>query len=180
MSSRVLRQRRRQGRIPARRGPGSRPWSLREQATRGHEDQPLMGHRRSVDRSASALEDDVDVAQAGGPTTSPAGSGTYWKIPPRPSRARTIARSSGYRCNTADGCARRRPGRMPTPMLPNLSSERPPRRSRRHEPRRRPARSRPGAGVNAAGSAQLPAAIHDLVLDDQRLRSETCWSIFDC
>jgi hypothetical protein len=27
---------------------------------------------------------------------------------------------------------------------------------------------------------QLPAAIRDLVLDDQRLRSEICWSVFDC
>ncbi len=27
---------------------------------------------------------------------------------------------------------------------------------------------------------QLPAAIRDLVLDDQRLRNEICWSAFDC
>ncbi len=27
---------------------------------------------------------------------------------------------------------------------------------------------------------QLPAAIRDLVLDDQRLRNELCWSVFDC
>jgi hypothetical protein len=27
---------------------------------------------------------------------------------------------------------------------------------------------------------QLPAAIHELVLDDQRLRNELCWSVFDC
>jgi hypothetical protein len=27
---------------------------------------------------------------------------------------------------------------------------------------------------------QLPAAIRDLVLDDQRLRNEICWSVFDC
>src|ERR1700722_7695710 len=27
---------------------------------------------------------------------------------------------------------------------------------------------------------QLPAAIRDLVLDDQRLRSDICWSVFDC
>lgn len=27
---------------------------------------------------------------------------------------------------------------------------------------------------------QLPAAIRDLVLDDQRLRSEICWYVFDC
>jgi hypothetical protein len=27
---------------------------------------------------------------------------------------------------------------------------------------------------------QLPAAIRDLVLDDQRLRNSICWSVFDC
>lgn len=27
---------------------------------------------------------------------------------------------------------------------------------------------------------QLPDAIHDLVIDDQRLRNEICWSVFDC
>ncbi len=27
---------------------------------------------------------------------------------------------------------------------------------------------------------QLPDAIRDLVLDDQRLRNEICWSVFDC
>ena len=28
--------------------------------------------------------------------------------------------------------------------------------------------------------AQLPSEIRDLVLDDQRLRNEKCWSVFDC
>ena len=28
--------------------------------------------------------------------------------------------------------------------------------------------------------AQLPGEIRELVLDDQRLRNETCWSVFDC
>jgi hypothetical protein len=27
---------------------------------------------------------------------------------------------------------------------------------------------------------QLPAAIRELVLDDQRVRYEICWSVFDC
>ena len=27
---------------------------------------------------------------------------------------------------------------------------------------------------------QLPDAIRDLVLDDQRLRNDVCWSVFDC
>jgi hypothetical protein len=27
---------------------------------------------------------------------------------------------------------------------------------------------------------QLPEAIHELVLDDQRLRNDICWSAFDC
>jgi len=28
--------------------------------------------------------------------------------------------------------------------------------------------------------AQLPIEIRELVLDDQRLRNEKCWSVFDC
>jgi Imm-5 like putative immunity protein len=28
--------------------------------------------------------------------------------------------------------------------------------------------------------AQLPTGIRDLVLDDQRLRNQKCWSLFDC
>ncbi len=28
--------------------------------------------------------------------------------------------------------------------------------------------------------AQLPEAIRDLVLDDQRVRNDICWSVFDC
>jgi len=28
--------------------------------------------------------------------------------------------------------------------------------------------------------AQLPGEIRELVLDDQRLRNEVCWSVFDC
>jgi hypothetical protein len=28
--------------------------------------------------------------------------------------------------------------------------------------------------------AQLPPEIRDLVLDDQRLRNELCWFVFDC
>ena len=28
--------------------------------------------------------------------------------------------------------------------------------------------------------AQLPGEIQELVLDDQRLRNEVCWSVFDC
>jgi hypothetical protein len=27
---------------------------------------------------------------------------------------------------------------------------------------------------------QLPVAIRELVLDDQRLRNDICWSVFDC
>lgn len=44
----------------------------------------------------------------------------------------------------------------------------------------------PAGGEEAAGRAecrwqrgQLPAAIRDLVLDDQRLRNSICWSVFD-
>jgi len=28
--------------------------------------------------------------------------------------------------------------------------------------------------------AQLPSQIRELVLDDQRLRNDKCWSVFDC
>jgi hypothetical protein len=28
--------------------------------------------------------------------------------------------------------------------------------------------------------AQLPGQIWELVLDDQRLRNDKCWSVFDC
>ena len=55
-----------------------------------------------------------------------------------------------------------------------------------------PTRSRPraaapeGAGERAGRlecgwqRAQLPEAIRALVLDDQRLRNDICWSVFDC
>ena len=45
----------------------------------------------------------------------------------------------------------------------------------------------PGCAGESAGRRecrwqreQLPAAIRDLVLDDQRLRNAICWSVFDC
>ena len=45
----------------------------------------------------------------------------------------------------------------------------------------------PAAGADDAGRREcrwqrdrLPDAIRDLVLDDQRLRNEICWSVFDC
>jgi len=45
----------------------------------------------------------------------------------------------------------------------------------------------PAGQAAAAGQAecrwhrdQLPAAIRELVLDDQRLRNDICWSVFDC
>ena len=45
----------------------------------------------------------------------------------------------------------------------------------------------PAGQSDAAGRAecrwqrdQLPAAIRELVLDDQRLRNDICWSVFDC
>lgn len=46
---------------------------------------------------------------------------------------------------------------------------------------------RSGDQSRAAGAAecrwqraQLPAAIHELVLDDQRARNDICWSVFEC
>ncbi|MFN2561743.1 MAG: putative immunity protein [Jatrophihabitans sp.] len=44
----------------------------------------------------------------------------------------------------------------------------------------------PGAGEDAGRREcqwqrrQLPAAIRELVLDDQRSRNDICWSVFDC
>lgn len=45
----------------------------------------------------------------------------------------------------------------------------------------------PAGAAEAAGRREcrwqrhrLPAAIRDLVLDDQRLRNDLCWSVFDC
>jgi len=45
----------------------------------------------------------------------------------------------------------------------------------------------PEGEVGAAGRRecrwqrdQLPEAIRELVLDDQRLRNDICWSVFDC
>ncbi|MDP5183041.1 hypothetical protein QOZ88_10350 [Blastococcus sp. BMG 814] len=45
----------------------------------------------------------------------------------------------------------------------------------------------PDGGSDAAGRAEcrwqrdrLPEAIRALVLDDQRMRNEICWSVFDC
>ena len=45
----------------------------------------------------------------------------------------------------------------------------------------------PAGEREAAGSRecrwqrdQLPAAVRELVLDDQRLRNDICWSVFDC
>ena len=49
------------------------------------------------------------------------------------------------------------------------------------------ARAAPGGEGDSAGRLecrwqreQLPDAIRELVLDDQRLRNEICWSVFDC
>jgi len=46
--------------------------------------------------------------------------------------------------------------------------------------------ARPGEGERAGHLEcrwqrdQLPEAIHELVLDDERLRNHICWSVFDC
>jgi hypothetical protein len=81
-----------------------------------------MGHRRSVDRSASALEGDVDAAQAGGPHDVAGQVGDVLEDPTQAIEGADDRAIVGYRFNTADGCARRQPGRMPTPMLSHMSS----------------------------------------------------------
>ena len=54
-------------------------------------------------------------------------------------------------------------------------------RSRQFVRRLLMARVRTSGGSSAGGSeGQLPDAIRELVLDDQRLRNDICWSAFDC
>jgi hypothetical protein len=38
----------------------------------------------------------------------------------------------------------------------------------------------PATLVAVLDNARLPDAIRELVLDDQRLRNDICWSVFDC
>lgn len=73
--------------------------------------------------------------------------------------------------------ARLAPWRTSSPT----NSVRPPMRSRPH------VLLRPDGEAEAAGRLecrwqrdQLPEAIPELVLDDQRLRNDICWSVFDC
>ena len=54
-------------------------------------------------------------------------------------------------------------------------------------PRRQPRAAVPEDDSDARGQLecrwqrdQLPEAIRELVLDDQRLRNDACWSVFDC
>ena len=72
-----------------------------------------------------------------------------------------------------------RPGRSHT--SPRTSSVLPPMRSRAARA------AGPEGESEAAGRRecqwqreQLPGAIRELVLDDQRLRNDICWSVFDC
>jgi hypothetical protein len=76
---------------------------------------------------------------------------------------------------------------MPRTLLARLQSSR---TSPRTSSVRPPMRLRPGAPEAEAERAgrlecrwqrdQLPEAIRELVLDDQRLRNDICWSVFDC
>ena len=69
----------------------------------------------------------------------------------------------------------------PSRMWPRTSSARPPMRSRP------PRAAVPPGESEAAGRLEcqwqrdrLPAAVRELVLDDQRLRNALCWSVFEC
>jgi len=70
--------------------------------------------------------------------------------------------------------------------LPPTNSVQPPMRSRPHVLPHRQAAAPTGGGESAGGlecqwqRGQLPEAIRELVLDDQRLRNDICWSVFDC
>jgi hypothetical protein len=52
--------------------------------------------------------------------------------------------------------------------------------SRPHVLPRRKERATARGDLSACGSDQLPEAIRELVLDDQRLRNDICWSMFPC
>ena len=59
-------------------------------------------------------------------------------------------------------------------------SVRPPMRSKPHVlPRRKAGRGRRALECQWQRD-QLPEAIRELILDDQRLRNDTCWSVFEC
>ena len=67
----------------------------------------------------------------------------------------------------------------PSPTSPPMNSARPRTRSRLHGlPHRRARVNRP-VGTSAWQREQLPEAVRELVLDDQRLRNDICWSVFD-
>ena len=53
-------------------------------------------------------------------------------------------------------------------------------RSRPHGLPRRKQSERAGRRECQWQRDQLPEAIRELVLDDQRLRNDICWSVFDC
>jgi hypothetical protein len=72
-----------------------------------------------------------------------------------------------------------RPG--PSHTSPRTSSVRPPMRSRPHVLPRRKAEGEVAGRLECQWQRdQLPEAIRELVLDDQRLRNDICWSVFDC
>jgi hypothetical protein len=64
---------------------------------------------------------------------------------------------------------------------PRTSSVRPPMLSRPHGlPRWKESGERAGRLECRWQRDELPEAIRELVLDDQRLRNDICWSVFDC
>jgi len=66
-------------------------------------------------------------------------------------------------------------------MSPHTSWVLRPTRSRLRVRRRPQAKLRAPDGSSAVGQReQLPEAIRELVLDDQRLRNEIGWSVFEC
>jgi hypothetical protein len=70
-----------------------------------------------------------------------------------------------------------RPGPSHTSL--RTSSDRPPMRSRPHVLPRRKGEAT-GRLECQWQREQLAEAIRELVLDDQRLRNDICWSVFDC
>ena len=66
-------------------------------------------------------------------------------------------------------------------MSRRTSSVRPPMRSRPSvQPRREEQGDSAGRLECRWQRDQLPETIRELVLDDQRLRNDICWSVFDC
>jgi len=92
------------------------------------------------------------------------------------SQARTAAGPANAAARDLNGAARHA-----VHASPRTNSVRPPMRSGPHVLPRRKKRARARGRLECLWQRdQLPEAIRELVLDDQRSRNDICWSVFDC